>query len=280
MKKIVKITAGVALAAAIATTAGVLAGCADNNPGTSGKSGSGEAYSLTHGGDYVGYAKIVYTNDKVSELTLTEVCLPTQVEAGADVAEADKVTGTVSSHGTPAQKTYYKTISYGSVTFTYDATIPEGAQFSKGYVTDGKTIGEYFATEANAKAYYEAVTSNSVKVTVGGQQKTDILNKATLSKEENGYWAREDKNGDEYSRWKMNRDATVKYVKDNGTSKLDQLVKSTTDVADLKEDKNVKPWTDGTVTTGATWSDLNSDTIGKNYLSYVQLILKADGAVK
>lgn len=275
MKKFVKITAGVVLAAAFATTAGALAGCS----GGSGKSGEGEAYGLTHGGDYVGYVKIVYKSDKISDLTLAEVCLPTHVEASADVAETDKVTGTISNHGTPAQKTYYKTISYGSVTFTYDATIPEGAQFSKGYVTGNKTIGEYFATEANAKAYYEAVTSNSVKVTVGGQQKTDIMNNATLNKDENGYWTREDKNGNEYSRWEMNRDATVKYVKENGVGKLNALTKSETQSDDAKEDKKVSYWTDGTVSTGATWSDLSKEG-DLSYYTYAKLILKADEAVK
>lgn len=271
MKKFVKITAGIALATALATTAGAIAGCSNSK--------SGEAYGLVHGGGYVGYAKIVYNGDKISDLTLKEVCLPTQVEAAADVAEADKVTGKVDDHGTIVEKSYYKTISYGSVTFTYDATVPEGKTVSNGYVTDGKTIGEYLATEANAKAYYEAVTSDSVKVTVGGQQKTDILNNAALSKDENGYWTRTDKEGNKYSRWKMNRDATVKYVKENGVGKLNALTKSTTQSDDAKEDKKVNYWTDGTVSTGATWADMFSSA-DVSYYTYANLILAADSAAK
>lgn len=272
MNKFAKIAVGVTLAAAFATTAGVLAGCSSDK--------SGEAYALTHGAGYVGYAKITYSKDnEVKDLILTEVCLPTEVEATDNVAAEDKVAAKVSSHGKIVDATYFKKISFGGVTFTYDGTLTE-AGVSKGYMNGTQTILEYLATEANCKTYYQAVTTNAVKVTVGGAEKTDIINNAALSKEVNGYWERKDKDDNTYSRWKMNRDATVKYVKENGTSKLTQLVKSTTEVDDLKEDKQVMPWTDGTVVTGATWNDLNADTTGKGYLSYAQLILKADEAAK
>ncbi len=260
MNKLTKIIVGATMAASIAATAGILAGCSGG--GTSSDK-TGEAYAVTHSANFVGYAKITVNGDSVKDLTLTEVCLPTQVKAAEGVAEADVVGN------------YYKTVSYGSVTLTYDE--------ADGYKTsDGKKFVDYLnESEANCKAYYEAVTTNSVKVTVGGQQKTDIMNNATLSKEENGYWTRTDKDGNSYSRWKMNRDETVKYVKANGVSKLTSLTKTSDKVADLKEDKEVSVWTDGTVNTGATWNDLNpADKGGKVYSSYAELIIRADNAAK
>lgn len=250
MKKIAKIAVGVTLAASLAVSAGVLAGCANNEK-------TGEAYGLVHGAGYVGYAKIVVDGDKVKDLTLTEVCLPTQVKATDAVAEADKVGN------------YYKTVSYGSVTLTYDEAAAD-------YMVGTTAFKTYLQTEANAKAYYEAVTSNSLKVTVGGQQKSDIMTKATLSKEENGYWTKQDKNDNDYSRWKLNRDATVEYVKANGVSKLNQLTKTASGTDD-KSGATVTYWTDGTVVTGATWNDLNpSDKGGKVYFTYAELIIKAN----
>ncbi len=88
MKRIAKIAVGITMAATLAAGAGVLAGC---TPKAADK--TGEAYGLVHGGGYVGYSQITTNGDSVKELTLTEVCLPTEVEAGSDVAEADKVNG-------------------------------------------------------------------------------------------------------------------------------------------------------------------------------------------
>ena len=254
MKKIAKVAVGLTLAVSLTAGVAALAGCS----GTPDK--TGEAYGLVHGGSYVGYSRIVTNGDKVKDLTLSEICLPTQVKAADTVAAEDKV------------GEYYKTVSYGSVTLTYDAD-------AKDYMNGTTPLKTYLQTEANAKAYYEAVTTNAVSVTVGGQKKTDVMTKAALSKDENGYWTREDKDGASYSRWKMNRDATVSYVKKYGLSKLLSLEK-TADGADKKEDKDVTYWTDGTIVTDATWTDLNSDTTGKNYYSYAQLIVKANDAAK
>ena len=107
MKRIAKIVVGITMAATLAAGAGVLAGC---TPKAADK--TGEAYGLVHCGGYVGYSQITTNGDSVKELTLTEVCLPTEVKAGSDVAEADKVNG-----GTEEKPTYYyKKVSYGSVT--------------------------------------------------------------------------------------------------------------------------------------------------------------------
>ncbi|MGN0813334.1 MAG: hypothetical protein ACI4MQ_07490 [Candidatus Coproplasma sp.] len=284
MKKISKIVVGITMAAAVAATAGVIAGCSSDK--------TGEAYGLTHRAGYVGYSKIVVNGDKVKDLVLTEVCLPDHVTvttgtSTVSAAEAEAaITTTVSANDyvvvttsktadevtTYTATAYYKTVTVGSTTFTYDAT--------DGYKTaDGATIVSWLGTEANCKAYYEAVTTNAVKVKLGAEEKTDVMNKANLSKEENGYWERTGKDGNTYSRWKMNRDATVNYVKTYGTANLTSLVKATDKVADTKEDKQVTYWMDGTISTGATWSDLNPAT-SDGYFSYAELIVKANEAAK
>lgn len=257
MKKIAKVVVGLTMAAAVAATAGAIAGC--------GSSQTGEAYGLTHGAGYVGYSKIVVSGEKVKDLVLTEVCLPTEVTAAETVAAADKVTGTYVKRGKVYTADYYKSVTVGSTAFTYDETIPEGSQASIGYKTsDGTTLLSWLSSEANCKAYYEAVTTNAVKVTVGSEQKTDIMNKASLSKEENGYWTVEGT-----SKWKANRDATVNYVKSNGVANLTKL----------KKNVDTSIWMDGEISTGATWNDLNPAT-SDGYFSYAELIIKANEAVK
>lgn len=269
MKKITKAAVGVTLAVSLAAGVAALAGCSADK--------TGEAYALVHGGSYVGYSKIVTNGNMVKELSLHEVCLPTSIEAGASVAEDDKVTAKVNSHGNMVDKTFYKTISFGDITLTFK-TVGEVSDY---YTSANQALSDYLKAESNAKAYYEAVTSNSVKVTVGGQQKTDIMTNAALNKDENGYWVKTDKSGESYSRWKMNRDATVNYVKSYGLSRLSKLAKSPDSwESDAKEAKAVQPWMDGNISTGATWSDLNSKPEAGTYLSYAQLILKAGDAAK
>ena len=261
MKKITKAAIGVTLAISLTAGIAALAGCSADK--------TGEAYALVHGGSYVGYSKIVTNGNMVKELELREVCLPTQVKAGDSVADEDKVVN--------GNNAYYKTVSYGDLTLTYK-TVGETSGY---YTSANQILGDYLKAEKNAKAYYEAVTSNSIKVTVGGQQKTDIMTNATLNKDENGYWTRTDRDGNSYSRWKMNRDATVNYVKSYGLSNLTKLTKSTSAWdSDAKEDKAVTPWMDGNISTGATWSDLNSKPEAGTYLSYAQLIVKAGNAAK
>jgi hypothetical protein len=272
MKKFTKLLLGVAALATLSAGALGFTACGE-------KTVTGEAYAPVHGGSYIGYSKISVQGDKVTDLTLTEVCYPTQVSAGDTVADDDKVTVTVTSHGSDVVTSYYKTFSYSGHTFTYDAT-------AKAYqLSDGTTFGDYMRVESNAKEYYDAVVGNSISVTVGGVAKTDILSYNTLSKEVNGYWEGTSSNNygnsvaeadrTSYSRWKLNRDATVNYVKENGVSKLLSLTKSDDDVVD-SYGKTAYYWTDGTVSTGATWSDLykaNGDSNG--YLTYGQIILKA-----
>lgn len=266
MKKIAKVITGVALLTALSATATVLGACGEKET-----TATGEAYGLVHGAGYIGYAKVTVTGDNIDDVVLKEVCLPTHITAPESVAAADKVTGTVSDHGEIVQSDYYKTVSFGGVTATYDATIPEGATTSKGYMVGNQTLLKYLETEVNAKAYFDAVITNSV--TVNGGDKTVMTNKA-LNKEENGYWERTDKNGAKYSRWKANRDATVSYVKSNGVGNLKNLVLSSTATADKYEDKEVKYWMDGNISTGATWADLNKSG-ASGYYTYAALITKA-----
>jgi hypothetical protein len=256
MKKITKFVMGVVALATLSAGALGFTACGE-------KTTTGEAYAPVHGGSYIGYSKITVKGDKVTDLTLTEVCYPTQITAADTVAEADKVTNS-------SNKTYYKTISYSGHEFTYDAT-------ASAYVlSDGTTFGDYMRVESNAKEYYEAVVGNSISVTVGGAKKTDIMTYKTLSKEENGYWTKTYGDNDtEYSRWKLNRDATINYVKENGVANLLKLTKSTTAEKDAYG-ADAYYWMDGTVSTGATWSDLykdNGSSVG--YLTYGQIITKA-----
>lgn len=220
------------------------------------------AYGLVHGAGYVGFAEVKLNGGKVSDVTLSEVCLPTQVTAPETVPAADKVT----SHGTDVEKSYYKTVSYGDVTLVYDAT-------AKTYKSGSTALVDFFQKEENAREYYKAVMSNKVSVSVDGKNDKSVMTKAALSKEENGYWG--SASGLTYSRWKANRDATVKYVKEKGLSALTTLVKSTDKAADmLGGDGEVTYWFDANgVNTGATWTDLNTDK--ENTLSYAQLIVKA-----
>lgn len=284
MKHFAKVAVGIAVAASVAASAGALYGCSSGD--------AGEAYGLTHGGSYVGYAKIVTSGDKVKDLTLTEVCLPDHVCYTATSTESFEAAKAAlgehntqdfvifksqsSSGGTTTYKAtaYYGVVKYGDVTVKYD-------EATDGYVVQNENkdkFADFLQSEENCKAYYEAVTSGNIKVTVGGEDKTGVMNAAALSKEENGYWTRKDRGGNDYSRWKMNRDATVKFVKENGVEALKNLTKADKESDDVKEDKKVTYWMSGSVSTNATWVDLNSDTSGENYFSYAQLILKAKSA--
>lgn len=261
MKKITKTLVTVVCLVALCLGAFALAACGGDEAKT------GEAYGLVHGGGYVGRATITVKGDKVTDATLTEICFPTQVK---------KEDGS-----------YYASVTYGEVTMTYDTE-------ASTYKVGTQTIKEFFATEDNCKAYYKAV--------VGGKVKADgaegIMTKAALCKDDNNYWTC-DKNedgtwnshpsapysADAYSRWKWNRDATLKYVKENGVGNLLKLTKPGKD-ADNKQIYNgtdpygneVAYWMDGEVSTGATWNDFN--TVKTGTLSYAQLITNAYNAAK
>lgn len=227
MKKITKTLVTLACVATLGAGVCAMSACGGGEK-------TGEAYGLVHGAGYVGYATVTVSNDKVKDATLTEVCFPTEVKKSAD--------------------TYYSSVTYGEVTMTYDVD-------AKTYKVGTQTLKEYFKSEANCKAYYEAVVGNKVKA--DGAE--NIMTKAALCKDDNGYWST---NLGTKLGWKANRDATIKYVEENGIDNLLKLVKN--------DDTGI--WMDGTVSTGATWNDLNSEKEGS--ISYAQLIVNAYNAAK
>ncbi|MEG2116148.1 MAG: hypothetical protein RRZ69_00535, partial [Clostridia bacterium] len=135
---------------------------------------TGEAYSPVHGGNYIGKATVTVLDGKVTAATLDEACYPTEVQATADVAAADKV---VVGEGAKA-KTYYKTVKFAGVTAIYDVDT---------YKVDGVAFKTWALTEANAKKYFDAVVANDVAVVVGGAEKKDLMTAKTLLKSQNGY---------------------------------------------------------------------------------------------
>ena len=222
----------------------------------------GEAYGLVHSAGYAGYASVTVKAGAITDVQLSEVCLPTYITIPNDdttIGADYKVTATVKDHGKDVEKTFYKTVTYAKVTMTYDAT-------AKTYMVGDKTMLEYFQDAKNVKTYYDSVMNNNVTVVVGEDnagKKKDVMTKAALSKEENGYWGTP---AEGQLGWKANRDAVVKYVKEHG---VDELLK-----LELKDLNNDKYWVDSNnVSTGATWTDMN--TKKDNTVSYSQLIKNA-----
>lgn len=256
MKKLVKVLL-CTLSACIMATAFTACNGGNNDGGnTNPEVKTGTAFSLVHGGSYVGKATVTATDGKITGATLEEMCLPTQVKAPETVADDDKAGG------------YYKTVKYGSVTLTYDAE-------AKTYRVGEQTFGEYLQTEANCKTYFEAAAANNIAVVVGGKDDKTVMTNAALNKDVNGYWSLTDKDGKTYSRWKVNRDATVSYVKEHGVEGLKKLVKATQAVED-KYGKSSTYWVDSNgVSTGATWSDMFKDEAPANYKTYSQLLIAA-----
>lgn len=238
MKKLFKALLVVACAGTLCAGAVALSACGGGEK-------EAEAYGLVHNAGYVGYATVkIDKNDKVVDATLTEYCFPTQVPQ------------TPKTETTAA--TYYSEVTYGNVTMTYDVD-------AKTYKVGTQTLKEYFKSEENCKTYVEAVNDGKVAVTVDGAKKTDVMTKAALCKDDNGYWGTA--NSSQKLNWKGNRDATVNYVKTYGASKLLTLVKAT-------EGDNAGYWVDSAdISTGATWTDMN--TVKEGSISYAQLIVNA-----
>ncbi|MGN1234743.1 MAG: hypothetical protein ACI4U2_02020 [Christensenellaceae bacterium] len=132
---------------------------------------------------------------------------------------------------------------------TYDAE-------AKTYTVDGVDMVEWFQTEANAEAYFNAVAASEVAVVVAGEEDTTIMTAAALMKVQNDYW-----NGNYTLGYWGNYGKTIEYMVTYGLDAAQTLVKDGT-------------WYDeNDVDTGATWTDLNSDK--ENTLSYVQLVVRA-----
>lgn len=244
MKKVFKGIAVLAATAAIGTGVAFAAGC---NPTEEAKEVKGEAYALTHGTNkFISCATVTVKGDKITDCTLLEIYLPTQIK--------------------DTDSKLYETVKYGNVTMTLDGS---------DYKVGEQTLNEYFQSEANCKAYYEAAKAGNLKAVVDG---SDVaLAWKDLNKADNGYWTKQDANEKDYSRWLWNRDATVKFVKEHGVDGLLTLVKE--DEASLTDPAGatVKSWVwvngDDTISVGATWGDLSGEKTG--FVSYGQLIVNA-----
>lgn len=220
---------------------------------TNGYTKTGEAYGLAHGGSYVAKATVTMKGSKAVDATLVEVCFPTQVTAEEAVPAADKVAVTTTKNSVTTTNYYYKTVKFAGHTFVYDAT--------DGYKEGSTKLKDFFATEANCKAYYEAVIDNNIAVVYGEAEHKDVLTVNTLSKERNGYWTKQDTYGKDYSRWMLNRDATIKYFLENGIDVCKAATKAT----------KTAPWGTADAVSGATWTDFNKEG-ATGYLTYVQLL--------
>lgn len=212
------------------------------------------AYGLVHGKGYVGKATVEKSGDNLVNADLDEACLPTYVTVKEGDADGTYVVeGKAVNHGSVVTSKYYKTVKFAGVEMTYDTTeVTSGEnQVSKGYMVGTKTMLEFFADEANCEKYFEAVAANEVTVVTSAGEKKDIMNAKALLKSQNGYWGTP---AETALGWKANKEATCKYVMDNGfgavTAKADFTAKDNGGKLDNE-------WVDkNNVKTGATWTDL------------------------
>ena len=244
MKKTSKILAVVLAVMLVATAVVVLAACDDKT--------AGAAYGLVHRQGYVGKATVSTKDGAITKATLDEACFPDHVTAEA--ADGDyTVTKTVKE----SDVHYYKTVKWADVTATYDET--------DGYKVGEKTLKEYFADEANAKAYFEAVVANKVTVVTSAGEKKNILTAANLLKSKNGYWDGELIHEGQLG-WKANVQATIDYVVAHG---FDNATFTKTE----------GKWVDAAgVATGATWTDM-ADYINLLSLANTRSIFAATNTI-
>lgn len=240
---------------------------------------SATAYGLVHGQGYVGQASITVKNGSITVADLDEACLPTYVTS-KEAIENVTVVGKYLNHGKVSPANFYKTVKFGGVTMTYDATIAnpsdeESKQVSKGYMVGNQTMLEFFADANNCKTYFDAVAKDAVSVTTASGDKTDIMCAATLLKTQNGYWNPPAANA---LGWAANVKATCDYVKAKGfanvAAKEDLQHKegyvSSSDT--VTADKMYNEWLDKTgAQTGATWSDM-WDYVNLLHTAYSQIV--------
>jgi|GEM_PF-2198608 hypothetical protein len=236
---------------------------------------SGEGYFASHGGSYVtgAFVDLVSSMDYSTHKTVVtvlganfhEVCFPSDVTIAdgekANYNANDYVTATVTSHNKEVSKNFFKTVVIGDKTWTFDAT-------AKDYKSGDDVFTAWIAaSEDNAKSYYTAVMNNAITVKLTAGDNTTLLSKATLNKEDNGY------GGTTYN-WAKNRNATCYFLQKYG---MEALLATTHNEKTAAELPNAWVYTkDGTtIDTGATATDVNSDTTGKAYKSYAQILKMA-----
>lgn len=209
------------------------------------------AYGLVHGEGYVCQATVVVKGETLVSADLIEACLPTYVKAETAI-EGYTVEGTYSNHGSAATANFYKTVKFGDVTMTYDATL--NGEYSKGYMVGDQTMLEFFRNEANCEKYFNAVANDKVAVVLATGDDTTILNSAALLKTENGYWGTPAANA---LGWKANVKATCDYVVENGFDGASQKTDFTaTDHSSVNAALDNELVDKNGVNTGATWTDM------------------------
>ena len=198
-------------------------------------SGTSAAYGYVHSNG-VGKATVTITNGQLTDATLDEACVPTQVKAAEEDGEYTVKDG---------NNIFYKTVKWGGVTAVYDAEAKAYKVGEKLLINKGAEDSYFALTEEgalNAQIYFEAVANNKVTVLTSKNTRGDatIMTAEKLLKSKNGYWTVEAP----ALGWKGNVEKLLAYVKANGVG------------GTLEKDGT---WKDGNgVDTGATWTDMNN----------------------
>ena len=220
------------------------------------------AYGLVHGNGYVGKATVtVDANGVVTDATLDEACLPTYVTAKEPV-EGVTTTDKVTSHGSEVTKHFYTTVKFGGYTATYDLA-------THTYLINGLPMLDRFQSTVYARAWFEAVNTDSVVVVVSADGKTEdgeIMNSATLLKSQNGYWGTPTEPA---IGWEENAVATSTFFVENYEAFVPSFYKYGPENLFYGHSSNGQPWFWNGINTGATWTDME-DYVTLLVVAYAQ----------
>ena len=220
------------------------------------------SYGLVHGNGYVGKATVtVDANGVVTNATLDEACLPTYVTAKEPV-EGVTTTDKVTSHGSEVTKHFYTTVKFGGYTATYDLA-------THTYLINGLPMLDRFQSTVYARAWFEAVNTDSVVVVVSADGKTEdgeIMNSATLLKSQNGYWG---KPTEPAIGWEENAVATSTFFVENYEAFVPSFYKYGPENLFYGHSANGQPWFWNGINTGATWTDMK-DYVTLLVVAYAQ----------
>ena len=219
------------------------------------------AYGLVHGNGYVGKATVtVDANGVVTDATLDEACLPTYVTAEEPV-EGVTTTDKVTSHGSEVTKHFYTTVKFGGYTATYDLA-------THTYLINGLPMLDRFQSTVYARAWFEAVNTDSVVVVVSADGKTDgeIMNSATLLKSQNGYWGTPTEPA---LGWEENAVATSAFFVENYEAFVPAFYQNGPEGLFYGHSANGQPWFWNGINTGATWTDME-DYVTLLVVAYAQ----------
>lgn len=217
------------------------------------------SYGLVHGNGYVGKATVtVDANGVVTNATLDEACLPTYV------ATKEPVEGfTTNDEANPGKgnKNFYTTVKFGGYTATYDLA-------THTYLINGLPMLDRFQSTVYARAWFEAVNTDSVVVVSADGKKEDgeVMNSATLLKSQNGYWG---KPTEPAIGWEENAVATSTFFVENYEAFVPSFYKYGPENLFYGHGSNGQPWFWNGINTGATWTDME-DYITLLVVAYTQ----------